>query len=112
MRLPPCSRGFFQGEVEPLFPFSVVNPMNSAGELTEDSTTVEHEIYRMIPNACLAKGKTQQCKHEAPWTKKLNDGDQARPLLICPGIAKNEIYGAVEHEIWSAARFLCEITSG
>ena len=62
--------------------------VNSAGKLTDDSTTDEYETYRMIPNACLAKGKTQQCKHEAPWTKKLNDGDQARPLLICPGIAK------------------------
>ena len=86
--------------------------VNSAGKLTDDSTADEYETYRMIPNACLAKGKTQQCKHEAPWTKKLNDGDQARPLLICPGIAKNEIYGAVEHEIWSAAPFLYETTSG
>ena len=48
---------------------------------------LETEI-RIIPNACRAKGKPNECKHEAPWTNKLNCGRGARALLVCPGLAK------------------------
>ena len=40
---------------------------------------------RVIPNACRCASRPQECKHEAPWTSRMNEGE---PLLVCRGIAK------------------------
>ena len=45
-------------------------------------------MIRVIPNACRARGNKNECKHEAPWTNRLNHGPDAKVRLICPGIAK------------------------
>ena len=45
-------------------------------------------MVRVIPHACKSKANKNECKHEAPWTNKLNCGLGARARLICPGLAK------------------------
>ena len=45
---------------------------------------------RVIPNACRSAGKPHECKHEAPWTKYLNCGDNASVFLVCKGLASSK----------------------
>ena len=40
---------------------------------------------RMVPNACRSAGRPNECKHEAPWTARMNEGP---PLIICKALAK------------------------
>ena len=40
---------------------------------------------REVPRACRPKSGRNECKHEAPWTKQMNEG---APLVMCPGLAK------------------------
>ena len=62
--------------------------MIGSESVTKERGQEEEETYRLVPNACQAKGKPTECKHGAPWECKMNHGDDAKPLLICPGIAK------------------------
>ena len=40
---------------------------------------------RLIPNACRCASRPHECKHEAPWTARMNEGS---PLLVCKGNAE------------------------
>ena len=43
---------------------------------------------RVIPNACRAKNKPTECKHEAPWTNRVSPSWMTEPLIVCEGLAK------------------------
>ena len=66
---------------------AVKRPGTFEADAAKRRKTETAAMVRVVPNACRAKGKTNECKHEAPWTAKLNHGPDAKPRLICPGTA-------------------------
>ena len=61
--------------------------------LQENQMCAQHHIHkksgttgeRLVPNACRASNKQNECKHGFPQLERVN---QQRPLLVCKGIAK------------------------
>ncbi len=61
--------------------------------LQENQMCAQHHIHkksgttgeRVVPNACRASGKQNECKHGFPQVERVN---RKRPLLVCKGIAK------------------------
>ena len=46
------------------------------------------QVKRIVPNACRAKNKPTECKHEAPWINRVSPKWMSQPLIVCKGIAK------------------------
>ena len=61
--------------------------------LQENQMCAQHHIHkkssttgeRLVPNACRASSKQNECKHGFPQLERIN---RKRPLLVCKGIAK------------------------
>ena len=60
--------------------------LNIPIRLSTDKKTGQEK--RMVPNACRAKNKPTECKHEAPWLNRVSPDWMTKPLLVCKGIAK------------------------